>query len=137
MQYRAQFEPDSERGGFVVTFPDFEWGVTQGDTREDAAEMAVDALLMVIAHYIETGRDLPVAGRHKGRKFHTVELPAMATAKAELYLAFRRAGITKSELARRVGIPKTNVDRLFDVSNNSRFDRIEAAFVAIGKRVAV
>jgi hypothetical protein len=29
MEYPALFEPSKE-GGFVVTFPDFDWGVTQG-----------------------------------------------------------------------------------------------------------
>ena len=38
--YPALFEPDRQAGGFVVTFPDFRYGVTQGDTLEEAAEMA-------------------------------------------------------------------------------------------------
>jgi antitoxin HicB len=35
MEYPALFEP-AEEGGFVVTFPDFEWGITQGDDETDA-----------------------------------------------------------------------------------------------------
>jgi predicted RNase H-like HicB family nuclease len=27
---KALYEPDTEKGGFVVYFPDFPWGVTQG-----------------------------------------------------------------------------------------------------------
>jgi predicted RNase H-like HicB family nuclease len=27
-QFKALFELDKEKAGFVVTFPDFEWGVT-------------------------------------------------------------------------------------------------------------
>jgi predicted RNase H-like HicB family nuclease len=30
MEYPALFER-AEEGGFVITFPDFEWGITQGD----------------------------------------------------------------------------------------------------------
>ena len=35
MEYPVLFEPSKE-GGFVVTFPDFDWGVTQGETEQDA-----------------------------------------------------------------------------------------------------
>jgi len=37
MEYPALFEPAQE-GGFVVTFPDFDWGITQGETEEEAHE---------------------------------------------------------------------------------------------------
>jgi len=36
-----------------------------------------------------------------------------------------------------LGIPKTTVDRLFDFANHTRLDQIEAAFAALGKRIAV
>ncbi len=39
MEYPAPFEP-AEEGGFVVTFPDAEEAVTQGDDEQDAREMA-------------------------------------------------------------------------------------------------
>ena len=40
-----------------------------------------------------------------------IELPAMAALKTELYIAFQASGMRKAELARRLGIPKTTVDR--------------------------
>ena len=108
-QFNALFEPDEPKG-FVVTFPDFEWGVTQGDTEEEATEMAVDALTMVIADYIEKGKELPAAaGKERGRKYRVIQLPALVSAKTELYRAFRASGIRKAELARRLGISKGTV----------------------------
>jgi len=41
------------------------------------------------------------------------------------------------DLARRIGIPKTVIDRLFDLTHRTRLDQIEAAFAALGKRLAV
>ena len=41
------------------------------------------------------------------------------------------------DLARRLGIPKTIIDRLFDLNHHSRLDQMEAAFAALGKRLAV
>ena len=37
MEYPARFGP-AKAGGFVVTFPDFEWGVTQGESDQDRSE---------------------------------------------------------------------------------------------------
>jgi predicted RNase H-like HicB family nuclease len=39
MDYSAIFEPANE-GGFIVRFPDFDWGVTQGDTQLEEADRA-------------------------------------------------------------------------------------------------
>ena len=135
-QFNALFEPDEPKG-FVVTFPDFEWGVTQGDTEEEATEMAVDALTMVIADYIGKGQKLPVPGKYRGRKYRAIQLPALVSAKTELYRAFRASGIRKAELARRLGISKGNIERLFDLKHRTRLDQMEAAFRAIGKRLSV
>ena len=50
--YRALFEPDHKAGGYVVTFPDFGYGVTQGETDAEAMEMAQDLLMLTIGDYI-------------------------------------------------------------------------------------
>lgn len=136
LQYQAFFEPAPE-GGFVITFPDFAWGITQADTEEEAMEMAADALSMVIEDYVLKNLPLPVAGKHRGDKYRTVRLPALQTAKAELYAAFRASGMRKAELARRLGIPRANVDRLFNLRHHSRLDQIEAALKAVGKELDV
>ena len=133
--YPALFEPDEKAGGFVVTFPDLPHGVTQGETLKEAAEMATDLLACLIGDVVEKGEDLPVPSRPRGRKYREISLPALQSAKAELYMVFKGSGIRKAELARRLGIPKTTVDRLFDFGNRTRLDQIEAAFAALGKRL--
>jgi antitoxin HicB len=52
-------------------------------------------------------------------------------------MAFRASGIRKAELARRLGIPKTTIDRLFDFNRHTRLDQLEAAFRVLGKRLSV
>ena len=136
MEYPALFEP-AEEGGFVVTFPDFGWGVTQGDTEAEAREMAADAILTMMEEHIRQGEAIPRPTHPRGKRYRFIRLPALQGAKAELYSAFLASGIRKAELARRLGIPKTTVDRLFDFANHTRLDQIEAAFAALGKRIAV
>ena len=135
--YPALFEPDTDAGGYVVTFPDFGWGVTQGENEQEAMEMAADLLFILVAEQMKTDADLPKPSKRRGAKYRFLSLPGLASAKAELYSAFRRCGITKAELARRIGIPRTNVDRLFDLGHASRLDQIEAAFGALGKRLVI
>src|SRR6516162_6272196 len=93
----------AEEGGFVVNFPDFPEGWSQGETREEALAQAADLLETMVANYMAEGWDLPdpsppTAGRA------LVGLAPLVAAKAELYRAMRKAGIDKTELARRVGI---------------------------------
>ena len=136
MEYAALFEPARE-GGFVITIPDFGWGVSQGDTEEEAREMAAALLQTLVQEHIRRGEALPRPAKRRGRKYRFVSLPALQGAKAELYMAFLGSGIRKAELARRLGIPKTTVDRLFNLDNHTRLDQMEAAFAALGKRLSI
>jgi|ERR1700722_1941430 antitoxin HicB len=122
--YYARFEPD-RHGGFVVTFPGLNHGATQGETLEEALDMAEDLLGSIVGELMKRGEDLPRAAKHRGKNYRLILLPALQSAKAELYSMFR------------AGIPKTNVERLFDLDHASRFDQIEAAFRAIGKKIEV
>jgi len=136
MEYAALFEP-AEEGGFVISIPDFGWGVSQGDTEDEARQMAAALLQTLVQEHIRKGEELPLPTRPRGKKYRAVRLPALQSAKAELYMAFKESGIRKAELARRLGMPKTTVDRLFDFGNHTRLDQMEAAFATLGKRLAV
>ena len=64
-------------------------------------------------------------------------LPALAEAKVELYRIMRESGIRKTELARRMGQPKQQIERLLSLQHASRLDQIEAAFTALRKRLTI
>lgn len=135
VSYHALFEPDREAGGFVITFPDFGWGVSQADTEDEALGMAEDLLATMIGDHIKQSQEIPIATKRRGARYRQVSLPALQSAKVELYEAFRASGMRKAELARRIGIPKSNLERLFDLKHHSRLDRLEAAFIALNKRI--
>jgi antitoxin HicB len=134
--YYARFDTDRKNGGYVISFPDLNHGATQGDTIEDAFDMARDLLRGILGELMKRGEALPPPTR-RGRNLRLVVLPALQRAKAELYSAFRASGMKKAELARRLGIPRTNIERLFDLDHASRLDLIEAALNAIGKKLEV
>jgi antitoxin HicB len=135
--YLALFAPDRKAGGYVVTFPDFDYGVTQGETAEEAMEMAQDLLMLTIGDFIRESKPLPAPRRHRGSKFRPVPLPALQAAKVDLYIAFRESRLTKAEFARRIGIPKTHIDRLFSLRHRSRLEQLESALAALGKSLHV
>lgn len=135
--YAALFEPDLEAGGFVVTIPDISGAVTQGDTFEEAMDMAQDAIAMLLNHFIKEGKDIPAAKSHRGKKYHQVSLSSLQSLKVELYIALQKSGLRKAELARRLHIPRANVNRLFDLYHASSIGQIEEALKVLGRRLVV
>ena len=112
-QYPAKFDDDNAEGGFVVTFPDFPEAVTQGESLDEAMEMARDSLSMAIAYRIEHTEPVPAPSKQRGTHFRLVGLTAIHDAKLALYQLWQASGMRKVELARRLGIPPPNVDRYF------------------------
>jgi antitoxin HicB len=132
--YPANLTKDN--GTLLVRFRDVPEAITFGETREDALRHAKDALETALDMYVDGGKPLPRASVAR-RGEVDVPVGAQAAMKLALYDAYRVAGVTKSELARRMGIPKTNVDRLFSLTHASRVDMIESAAAALGKRLVV
>jgi antitoxin HicB len=134
LAYPAQLEAEGD-GGYVVTFPDFGVGATQGDSLDEALVQAADLLETMVANYMAENWDLPAPSAPAGRPL--VRLAPLVTAKAEVYRAMRAAGVTKAELARRVGVSPQQAQRLFDIHHASRLDQIDAALAALGRRLVV
>ena len=99
--------------------------------------MAQDPLAMMLSHIIGQAGAIPRPSLRRGRKFRQIQSPPIESAKLDLYHAFRESGLRKAEPARRMGIQKTTIDRLFDPEHPSRFEQIEAAFRALGKRIVI
>lgn len=135
MQYPAKFTADKESGGFVVTFPDLP-GATQGDTIEEAIQMASEALGLSLTEYVERNVDLPVPSKPR-RGMKMIRVSALKEAKFGLYSAMRAAGIRKAELARRLGCQRSEVERLLDPFHGTKIDQIERGLAAVGKRLIV
>jgi len=54
--------------------------------------------MLTISDYIREGKQLPVAARRRGARFRQVPLPALQSAKVDLYAAFLNSGLKKAEL---------------------------------------
>lgn len=122
-------------GGYVVTCPDFPEVVTQGESRAEALLQATDALEEAIAGRLRRENPIP-APSPAGRRVVVTAPPIMA-AKAALTLALRESGITRVELAGRLGLDEKQVRRLLDPRHASRMDALSAALAVFGKSLGI
>lgn len=134
--YPVTLTPDEVDGGFVVTFADIPEAITQGEDREDALAQGADALEEALAGRIRQGDEIPRPSRPVDGQT-LVPVPALTAAKAALYLSLRQAGISKSELASRLGCDEKEVRRLLDPRHPSKLPRIQEALAALGQRIAL
>jgi antitoxin HicB len=131
--YRIKLEAD-DNGTLLVTCPALPEVTTFGDDETDAMRHAVGAIEEAIAARMADGEDIP-EGHQRGPRL--LRLPALTVLKVELYRQLREAGITRAELARRLGWKRESVDRLFRLDHASRLEQLEAAFGVLGQAVSV
>ena len=133
--YPAEIERD-EDGRYVVSFPDFGWGATDGATRDEALVEAKDLLLELIATTMREGEDLPEPSR-AGRRRPLVIPPVQIALKAALYEAWRQAGISQRRLARDLGVAESEVRRMLNPKHSTKAATIDHVLRRLGKRVTV
>lgn len=123
---RYPVELSREKNVILAFVPDLPGTQTFGDD-------AIETMLMGV---IGDREEIPVPSRVK-RGERSVALPALTEAKISLYTEMRRQRIGKADLARRLNCHLPQIDRLLDLAHSSRFDQLEAAFLALGKRLAI
>jgi len=131
MIYPAQFTPDTDIGGFVVTFRDIPEAITQGETWEDAVDMAEDALAVSMEFYFEDRRPVPVPSTLRAGETG-IALPASLAAKVLLLNAMLAQDVSPAELARRLGALPQTVNRIINPRHATKIDTIDRALQALG-----
>jgi len=134
--YRALFEPGDRHGNVVVSFPDVPEVVSQGRGKSDAQASAEEALGLALLSYPARGLPLPKA-RASGKKLVSVAVAPDVAAKLAVLESFVAAGISKSELARRIGKDEKEVRRILDPKHATKLPALTAALRALGKRLVV
>jgi antitoxin HicB len=84
--------------------------------------------------------DLPEAltgGDDLERGQHLIGVPLYLAPKLALYLAMRERRIPNTELAKRLGVSETVVRRMLNPKHDTKPEKIQAALVALGKRIVV
>lgn len=126
----------SPEGGFTVTFRDVPEAITEGEDRDEALAHAVDALESGLSFYIDDRRPLPAPSAPK-RGERMIALSAIGMAKTALYQAMLAQDIGRAALARRLGCHLEQIARLLDLTHASKFEALERALAAVGRRMVV
>ena len=95
-KYPARLIPDGT--GFAVKYRDIPEAITCGKTREEAIDMAVDALVTAMDFYFEDKRAVPMPSPPK-RGDVLIELPASVAAKVLLLNAMAAQQVRQAPVA--------------------------------------
>jgi len=124
-------------GKFItVSFPDIPEAHTLGHDRNHALAMAREALETAMEFYFDDQRPVPLPSRPR-RGQPVVNLSPSVAAKVLLLNEMLRQKVRPSELARRIGTTKQEVNRITNLKHPTKIDRIDAALQALGKRLIV
>lgn len=134
MIYTAKFEPDED--GWLVTFPALPEAITGGATRAAARENALDGLEVTLLTYAKDGRDLPVDIPADG-DVEKIVPSAQVVAKVAFMEAFRRSGLSRVALAKRLGKGENEVRRMLDPYYGSKLPQLDAGMRALGKHFVI
>jgi antitoxin HicB len=134
--YPAILWPDTQDGGFVVTFPDVPEAITQGDDVLGAVQQASDCLEEAIAGRIRRNEPIPEPSP-VGRDQYAIALPISTAAKAALYLALQQTQTSHGELAEHLHCDEQEVSRLLDPRRMANLPRLESALAALRIQVVL
>lgn len=132
--YPVHLDPD-DNGTVLATFPDIPEAATYGEDATDARNHAVGALTAMLSAYMDDRQRIPMPSPLKGRP--GVVLPVGVSAKILLWNAMFDAGLRKADLARKLNLSPSVVDRLLSLTHASRIEQIETALAALGKKLVV
>ncbi len=130
MKFPALFDPAHE-GGFTVTFRDLPEAITEGETLEEAEEMAVDALLTALEFYFSDGRHVPTPSQPNAGE-RLVELPSSAVAKIHLLNAKLASSMKSVDVARALGLAPQELTRVYSLKHTTKIDTVAAALRVLG-----
>jgi len=134
MQYPVIIEKDGN--SFMASFPDIPEALTAGDTYEEALTAAQDALVTAFEFYFEDNRSVPAPSKIKDAK-DFIEVPPSIWAKVILLNTMLEKRVNHSELARKIGSTRQEVQRITDLRHATKIDTLHAALKVMGKQLVV
>jgi antitoxin HicB len=133
--YPVAFTRDSN-GTVIAEIPDIPGAMTVGKDRAQALERIQDAVVVMLSGLMAQGEPIPAPSTQKRGQI-AIPLPPMVAAKLAIYQSMRASRLTQSDLARKLRCDPKQVRRLLDLDHNSRFDHLESALSALGKKLVV
>lgn len=129
MRLAYPFKVRKDDGEFIVIFPDVPEALTGANSKQEAIELAKDALIAALRGYIDDKRDIP-APADTGKYFAV--LSPLEAGKLALYIAMREEGVSNVALGKRLNMAEGAVRRMLDLDHGTKietiFDALEKVF---------
>lgn len=133
MQYPVIIEKDGD--GFLARFPDIPEALSGGGTYDEALAEAQGALVTAFEFYFEDQRPIPLPSSvHDGV---LVDVPLSVWAKVLVLNTMLAEHVSQSELARRMGTRKQEVQRIINLEHSTKIDTLASAMRAMGRRLLI
>ncbi|WP_325436266.1 type II toxin-antitoxin system HicB family antitoxin [Pseudomonas nitroreducens] len=125
-----------EAGSVWISCDDVPELASAGDNVEEALLDGIDGLESALSLYVDRKAPIPLPSpAAEGQP--VVRLPALTAAKAALWNEMLAQGVSKAEMARRLGVNRPQVDRLVDLLHRSKIEHVEHALAVLGQRIAL
>jgi antitoxin HicB len=121
-------------GRLLAGFPDVPSANSDGNDQEHALIHALEELESAFQTYVEDGKPVPMPSPDVHAQA-TLTLSPQSTAKLLLWNEMLAKQVSKSELARRLDLPPSQVTDLYDFTRPSSLDLIDMAARALGRRI--
>jgi len=130
LNYPVKLTPDGN--GFMATFRDIPEANTSGESKENALDMARDALIVAMDFYFDEKRAVPMPTKAKAGE-DLIGLPLSLSAKIFLLNEMIAQNVRPAELADKLKTSKQDVHRLLKLRHTTKIDGIETALKALNK----
>ncbi len=127
---------ETGREGYVVSFPDVYGANTGGWSWDEAVEMAEDCLGVALSFYTDDDEDIPNPSQPTNGQV-MIPVPTLVAAKLTVYNAMREQGMTRSDLAVRLGFTEEATRKLLDPLYRTHLSQLEKALKVVGRSLVV
>ena len=125
-----------EASGVWLSSPDLPEMNGSGDDLSEARADALNGMESTFSLYVDQRRKIPLASDVQGAEL-VLDLPVLTVAKIMLWNAMLEQGVSRQELAGRLGCSRQAVDRLVDFLHASKIEQVERALGALNCRLAL
>ncbi|WP_440057881.1 type II toxin-antitoxin system HicB family antitoxin [Pseudomonas fragariae (ex Marin et al. 2024)] len=134
--YQYPLELHQEPTGVWLSCPDIPEMNASGDTLDEALDETLNGMESALSLYVDQRRKIPQASLPAGDEL-VMHLPALTVAKIMLWNSMLDNGVSRAELARRLGCSRQVVDRLVDFLHTSKIEQVERALGLLGRRITL
>ena len=126
-----------EDGGFVITFRDAPGCVTECDSADEIVSVAREALEGWLETHLATGKVPPRPVSAIPAKALGIDVAPELALKLELLWARREAGLTQSQLAKKIGVSQQRIAALEDPDTEVKLSTAELVLRVLGRSLSL